>query len=85
MLTVRLKLLGGKMITRKQAMRKMVTLSGHDFDCLPGHVTISGTGKGATVRVAAMRAIESMLDSQQLRKKRIGEFKISATVITTAF
>jgi hypothetical protein len=62
-------------------MAKTVAVIGHAFDCLPGHVTISARGKGATVRVATMRGVSNMLDDQRLRRKQIGDFKISVVVI----
>src|SRR5712671_1468613 len=42
-------------------IRKTVQVLGHEFDCLPGHVTIAGKGIGANLRVATQRAVATML------------------------
>lgn len=60
---------------------KNVSVVGYNFDCLPGHVRISGRGAGGTVRIAAMRALSNMMDDQRLSHKRIGDFKISVVVV----
>lgn len=60
---------------------KTVQVVGHAFDCLPGHVTISGRGSGSSVRVAVKKAIERMFEDDRLYRKQIGDFKMTAVVI----
>jgi hypothetical protein len=64
----------------KHGTQKIVTVVGHQFNCLPAHVQITGKGTGSSIRVAAMRAIESMICDRQLRHLSIGSFKMTASV-----
>jgi len=59
---------------------KNVTVIGHTFGCLPGHVTIPARGSGGTTRVATIRAVSNLMDAEKLRGKRIREFKITVVV-----
>ncbi len=61
-------------------MKKVVHATAHEFDCLPGHVRIAAFGSGATLRVAAMRAIEGVMSDSRLAKKRPNSFKCSFVV-----
>jgi hypothetical protein len=63
--------------------RKNVTVLGYQFDCLPAHITIPARGHGSSssVRIATQRAISKMLTDQRLRRKQIGDFKISVVVL----
>ena len=56
---------------------KTVHVEGHAFDCLPGHVTVTGRGVGSNVRIALIRAVGSMFSDDRLRRKRVRDFKMS--------
>jgi len=60
---------------------KSVKVVGSYFNCLPGHVTIEGTGFGATLRVAAQRAIANMLADARLRGKHVSTFRVGVVVL----
>jgi hypothetical protein len=59
---------------------KEITLLAHGFDCLPGHVTLTGRGRGSSLRVAAMRAMENLFKSPELKRKRLTDCKLSLVV-----
>lgn len=61
---------------------KTVSVVAHSFDCLPGHVTLTGRGQGSSLQVAVRDAIKDLFSNRQLHKKRIGEFKCSVVVIS---
>ena len=61
---------------------KTVSLIGHAFDCLPGHVTISARGTGSHVRTAVCDAVRTMFLDKRLHRKRVGDFKLSVVVIS---
>lgn len=60
---------------------KTVSIVGHAFDCLPGHVTIPARGVGSNLRVAVCDALRNMFDDKRLYRKHIGDFKLSVVVI----
>lgn len=64
----------------KHGDAKVVTAVGYEFDCIPGFAQITGRGQGSTLRVAAARAVENVLTSQQLKGKRLGRCKIAIVV-----
>ena len=59
---------------------KEVNLVAYAFDCLPGHVTISGRAQASSLRVAAVRALEKIFRAPELKRKRVSDFKISLVV-----
>lgn len=59
---------------------KSVAVMGHKFDCLPGHVLVSGHGRASNLRVACQRAIGNMLASKQLRGRRVKFFHAIFTI-----
>ena len=61
-------------------MVKIVHATGHEFDCLPGHVKIAAFGQGATLRVAAQRALAGILVDYRLRSRRPTSFKCSFVI-----
>lgn len=61
--------------------RKTVQILAHEFDSLPAHVTVSGRGSGANLRVACQRAIADIFKQASLRHKQTGMFKCSFVVI----
>lgn len=61
--------------------RKTVQILAHEFDSLPAHVTVSGRGSGANLRVACQRAIADVFKQASLRHKQTGMFKCSFVVI----
>jgi hypothetical protein len=60
---------------------KVVNIIGHEFDALPGHVTVNGRGSGSTLQSATCDALRELLKDQRLRRKHIGSFKLSVVVI----
>ena len=60
--------------------KKVVTVTGHAFDTLPGHITLTTRGQGSSTRVAAMRAIDNLLSSRELKGKRVRSFKIGVVI-----
>ena len=60
---------------------KTVSVIGHSFDCLPGHVTISGRGTGSNVRTAVCHAVRVMFGDKRLHRKHVGDLKLSVVVI----
>lgn len=63
-------------------MPKAVSIIGHKFDCLPGHVTISARGSGSNLRVAVQKAIKTLLWDKRLHRKHIGTFSVSVVVVS---
>ena len=59
---------------------KRVRVEGYNFDSLPGHVTISGSGVGSNLKIAAKKAIESMLKAVQLRGRHTHSFQCRVSV-----
>lgn len=64
-------------------MTKQVTVIGHRFDALPGHVMVTGRGEGGTLRAALCDAVRAMLANPRLKRKRLGSFSIAVTVLPT--
>jgi len=62
-------------------MVKVVNIIGHEFDALPGHVTVNGRGSGSTLRSATCDALRDLLKHPKLHRKHIGSFKLSVVVI----
>jgi hypothetical protein len=60
---------------------KIVNIIGHEFDALPGHVTVSGRGSGSSLRSATCDALRELLKDPRLHRKHIGSFKLSVVVI----
>jgi len=60
---------------------KLVNIIGHEFDALPGHVTVSGRGSGSSLRTATCDALRDLLKNTKLHRKNIGSFKLSVVVI----
>jgi hypothetical protein len=60
---------------------KTVAVHAHEFDCLPGHVSIVYRDSGYNLRVAVRRAVESILSDRQLRGRRVKSFKMSVVVL----
>jgi len=56
---------------------KAVSIVGHAFDCLPGHVQITARGVGSDLRVAICDAVREMFQDERLHRKRIKEFKLA--------
>ena len=63
---------------------KRVSVLAHQFDAVPGHITIRATGEGTNLCVAVKRAVDLVLHDRCLRHKQIGEFKMNVVVITDA-
>ena len=59
---------------------KQVTIVGHTFDCLAGHVFLTETGNGGSLRVACCAAVRKIMGRRELRGKRVGSFKLSVVV-----
>jgi hypothetical protein len=59
---------------------KNVQVIAHSFNSLPGHVTISGRGKGSNLRVALQRAVGNLFLDHRLTGKRTTELKLSVVV-----
>ena len=59
---------------------KNVQIHAHEFDCLPGHVSVGAMGKGSTLKAAVCNAIREMFTAPSLKRKRVGSFKISVVV-----
>jgi hypothetical protein len=59
---------------------KTVTIVGHTFDCLPGHLQITARGEGSSVRIAAQRAIKNLLKHDSIRRRRVNSFKLSVVI-----
>jgi hypothetical protein len=59
---------------------KIVSIVGHSFDCLPGHITISARGTGSSLRTAICDAVREMFNDSRLHRKHIKDFKISIAV-----
>ncbi|HVI07008.1 MAG TPA: hypothetical protein VND65_01815 [Candidatus Binatia bacterium] len=59
---------------------KHVTVIGHRFNSLPGHITVQGRGKGATLRSALCDAIRKMLAEAKLKHRHHTSFSISVEV-----
>ncbi len=59
---------------------KVVHATGHEFDCLPGHVRIAAFGRGATLRVASERALRGVLSDRTLNGRRPNSFKCSFVI-----
>ena len=66
-------------ISKRMAL-KTVTVVGHTFDCLPGHVQITSRGSGADVRVAVCSALRLLMKDSKLCRKRVHSFKLSVIV-----
>jgi len=60
---------------------KTVHVLAHQFDALPGHVSVSASGSGSSLRMAVKDAVDKILSDVKLRHKHIGEFKLSVVVI----
>jgi hypothetical protein len=60
--------------------KKVVTVTGHAFDTLPGHVIITARGQGSSTRVAGMRAMENLLSDRQLKNRRVRSFKVGVVI-----
>lgn len=63
------------------SQKKCVHVLGHAFDCLPGHMMIAARGHGSSVRVATREAVNSLFSDPRLRRKHVGNFKMSVVVI----
>lgn len=60
---------------------KMVKIIAHSFDNLPAHVSVDAKGVGGSVRVATCRAVANLFENPALRRRRVGSFKLSVTVL----
>ncbi len=60
---------------------KRVYVVGYKFDCLPGHVTVAAQGQGASLRVAATRAVGKVFRDPRLRFRHVGECTLSLVVL----
>jgi hypothetical protein len=59
---------------------KQVMVIAHSFDCLAGHVSITGRGEGTSVRIALGRAVDAVFDDLRLKHKRISSCRLTVTV-----
>jgi hypothetical protein len=62
--------------------QKIVTIRAHEFDCLPGHAEIIGSGSGGNLRVALSRAVQDVASDDMLRGRRPKSFKMSVVIRT---
>jgi len=60
---------------------KTVSVVAHAFDCLPGHIQISGRGEGKQLRSAMFRAVSQVLRDPRLRWKHVNDFKMQIVVM----
>jgi len=59
---------------------KIVSATAHQFNSLPGHITIAGRGTGTSVAIAAGRALDAIFGDARLYHKRIETFKVTFAV-----
>lgn len=57
-------------------MKKIVRVTGHEFNCLPGHAVVEAKGTGSSVCAALRSAVQTMLQDSILRGRHITSFKI---------
>jgi hypothetical protein len=61
-------------------VKHTASIIAHSFDCLPAHIQVSARGVGSRPRVAIQNAVGLLFTSHDLKRKRIGSFKVSVVL-----